>query len=325
MTRIGTPFAIVAAISAAIAAPYLIYPEFLMQALCFALFASAFNLLFGYAGLLSFGHAAFFGAGAYTAAYLMTAVSESPLMALGAGMMTAGLLGAVIGGLAVRRSGVYLAMITLSLAEIVYFVALHASFTGGEDGLQGVPRGRLLGIVDLDDARAMYFFTLAVYAAGTATLYRIVHSPYGAILGAIKANEQRALSLGYHVSRYKMLAFILSAVLSGLAGALKALSLHFASLGDVYWHTSGDVILMTLLGGVGTLAGPSVGAFIVVALSDVLAQFGEWVNFILGGVFVLCVLLFRRGIVGEILARLPAAAAPAAKWRRWQSVEARER
>lgn len=299
----------VAVAAAALAAPYVIYPAFLMQALSFALFASAFNLLFGYGGLLSFGHAAFFGAGAYVAAYLMLAVSPSPLAALALGALAGGALGAVFGSLAVRRSGVYLAMITLSLAEIVYFAVLHAPVTGGEDGLQGVPRGLLLGVVDLEDARAMYFLALAVYVLAMVFLYRVVHSPYGAILAAIKENEPRAISLGYRVERYKVLAFVLSASLSGLAGALKTLALHFAALGDVYWHTSGEVILMTLVGGLGTLIGPSVGAAIVVALTDSLAEAGEWVNFILGAIFVLCVLLFRRGVVGEALAWMPRLAA----------------
>jgi branched-chain amino acid transport system permease protein len=299
--------------AAALLAPYAIYPDFLTQALCFALFASAFNLLFGYGGLLSFGHAAFFGAGAYVAAYLMTAVVPSPLAALLLGTLAAGALGAVFGALAVRRTGIYLAMITLSLAEIVYFAVLHVPATGGEDGLQGVPRGSLLGLVDLENARAMYFFALAVYVLAIAFLYRVVHSPYGAILAAIKENEPRAMSLGYRVERYKVLAFTLSASLAGLAGALKALTLHFAALEDVYWHTSGEVILMTLLGGLGTTLGPSVGAALVVALTDSLAVAGEWVNFLLGAIFVLCVLLFRRGVVGEILAWAPRLAA--ASWR----------
>lgn len=325
MARRPVLFALLAALLAALAAPYLIYPDFLLQALSFAIFASAFNLLFGYAGILSFGHAAFFGAGAYVAAYLMTSVSASPLAALALGALAAGALGGIVGGLAIRRSGVYLAMITLSLAEIVYFVALHAPVTGGEDGLQGVPRGSLFGVIDLEAGRAMYFFALAVYAAVMAILYRIVHSPFGAILRAIRENEQRAISLGYRVWQHKILAFTLSAALSGLAGALKTLSLHFAALDDVYWHTSGEVILMTLLGGLGTMAGPSVGAVVVVTLSDTLANLGEWVNFILGAVFVLCVLLFRRGILGELMAWLPhLGAASRRRWRSWQRVEARE-
>jgi len=316
----------IAAVAGAVAAPFLVYPDFLLQALCFALFASAFNLLFGYAGVLSFGHAAFFGAGAYVAAYLMIALAAPPLAALALGALVAAALGGVIGALAIRRSGVYLAMITLSLAEIVYFVALHVPATGGEDGLQGVPRGRLFGVIDLEDARAMYFFALLIYLGGMAFLYRVAHSPYGRILAAIKQNEERATSLGYHVGRYKLLAFVLSAAFSGLAGALKALSLHFAALGDVDWHTSGEVILMTLLGGLGTLAGPSVGAFLVVTLADQLAGLGEWVNFVLGAIFVLCVLLFRRGIVGEAAAWLHGGGAPPRRpWRRWQRAEARER
>jgi branched-chain amino acid transport system permease protein len=289
------------ALAAACAAPLLVYPVFLTQVLCFALFASAFNLLFGFAGILSFGHAAFFGCGAYVAALLMT-TSPSPLLALlGAGLGGA-LLGLVIGGLAIRRRGVYLAMITLALAEVVYFVALQAPMTGGEDGIQGVPSGTLLGLVDLENPVAMYFFVLALYLAGVALIRRAVNSPFGHVLHAIRENEARAVSLGYSVQYYKLLAFVLSAALSGVAGGAKTLAFHFAALSDVYWHNSGQVILMTLLGGAATLTGPSVGALIVVTLSNALAFLGEWVNFIQGAVFVACVLLFRRGIVGELLA-----------------------
>jgi branched-chain amino acid transport system permease protein len=289
-------------LAAACVAPLFVYPVFLTQVLCFALFASAFNLLFGFAGMLSFGHAAFFGCGAYIAALVMKSATASPLLALAAAGLGGGLVGGVIGGLAIRRRGVYLAMITLALAEIVYFVALQTPATGGEDGIQGVPSGMLLGFVDLENPFAMYFFVLALYLAGVALIRRIVQSPFGHMLHAIRENETRAVSLGYRIQHYKLLAFILSAALSGVAGGAKTLAFHFAALSDVYWHTSGQVILMTLLGGAGTLAGPSVGALLVVTLSNALAWMGEWVNFIQGAVFVACVLLFRRGIVGELLA-----------------------
>jgi branched-chain amino acid transport system permease protein len=289
-------------LAAACVAPLFVYPVFLTQVLCFALLASAFNLLFGFAGMLSFGHAAFFGCGAYIAALVMKSATASPLLALAAAGLGGGLVGGVIGGLAIRRRGVYLAMITLALAEIVYFVALQTPATGGEDGIQGVPSGMLLGFVDLENPFAMYFFVLALYLAGVALIRRIVQSPFGHTLHAIRENETRAVSLGYRIQHYKLLAFILSAALSGVAGGAKTLAFHFAALSDVYWHTSGQVILMTLLGGAGTLAGPSVGALLVVTLSNALAWMGEWVNFIQGAVFVACVLLFRRGIVGELLA-----------------------
>jgi len=292
-----------AALLAACIAPFVFYPVFLTQILCFAVFASAFNLLFGYAGILSFGHAAFFGAGAYVAALLMKDAGAPALVAVLAGGVSGGLVGAAVGCLAIRRRGVYLAMITLALAEIVYFVALQAPFTGGEDGLQGVPSGTLLGLVDLEDPVAMYFFVLALYLAAIALVRRIVGSPYGQVLRAINDNEWRALSLGYRVQQYKLLAFVLSGALSGVAGAAKTLAFHFAALGDVYWHNSGEVILMTLLGGAGTLFGPTVGAALVVTLSDQLAFLGDWVNFIKGAIFIACVLTFRRGIVGELLAR----------------------
>ena len=300
------------ALAMACAAPFFVYPVFLTQVLCFALFASAFNLLFGFAGILSFGHAAFFGSGAYVAALVMNSTASSPLLALFGAGLGGGLVGAVIGGLAIRRRGVYLAMITLALAEVVYFIALQAPVTGGEDGIQGVPSGKLLGIVDLDNPLTMYFFVLAVYLAGIALIRRVVHSPFGHVLHAIRENETRAISLGYRVQQYKLLAFILSAALSGVAGGAKTLAFHFAALSDVYWHNSGQVILMTLLGGAGTLAGPSVGALLVVTLSNALAWMGEWVNFIQGAVFVACVLLFRRGIVGELLA------AETRRWRAWR-------
>jgi len=299
--RLAPAAVAVVAAAALVAAPFWIYPVFLTQVLCFALFASAFNLLFGYAGLLSFGHAAFFGSGAYATALVMKSAYASPLLAILAGGGAGALLGALIGGFAIRRQGVYLAMITLAFAEVVYFVALQSPFTGGEDGLQGVPSGTLLGLVDLEDPVAMYFFTLAVYLGGLAMIWRAVRSPFGHVLRAIRENEPRAVSLGYAVQRYKLLAFVLSGGLSGIAGGLKTVAFHFAALSDVYWQTSGDVILMTLLGGAGTLAGPTVGALLVITISDSLAFIGEWVKFILGAVFIACILLFRRGIVGELV------------------------
>jgi branched-chain amino acid transport system permease protein len=298
------PYAV--ALAASVLAPFYFYPVFLTQVLCFALFASAFNLLFGYAGILSFGHAAFFGCGAYVAAVLMKTVGVPPPLAIIGGGLGGGMLGFLIGGLAIRRRGVYLAMITLALAEVVYFIALQAPFTGGEDGIQGVPSGTLFGLVDLEDPVAMYFFVLAIYLAGLALIHRAVHSPFGQVLRAIRENEARATSLGYEIQHCKLLAFVLSGALSGVAGAAKTLAFHFAALSDVYWHTSGTVILMTLLGGAGTLAGPTVGALLVVTLSNWLAWMGEWVNFILGAVFVVCVLVFRSGIVGALVPLLAA-------------------
>jgi branched-chain amino acid transport system permease protein len=292
------------ALVAACLAPLHFYPVLLTQILCFALFASAYNLLFGFAGILSFGHAAFFGSGAYVAAMLMKLVGAPAPLAVLAGGAAGGALAAVIGSLAIRRHGVYLAMITLALAEIVYFVALQAPFTGGEDGLQGVPSGTLLGVVDLDNPLAMYYFVLAIYVLGLAVLHRAVRSPFGQVLRAIREDEARAISLGYRVAHYKLLAFVLSGTFSGIAGAAKTLAFHFAALGDIDWHVSGEVILMTLLGGAGTLMGPTVGAALVVTLSDWLADLGEGVTFIQGAVFVACVLLFRRGIVGELLPAL---------------------
>jgi branched-chain amino acid transport system permease protein len=292
---------------AACIAPFYLYPVLLSQILCFALYASAFNLLFGYAGMLSFGHAALFGCGAYTAALLMKSGLDWAPLAVLAGGLSGAIVGGLVGGLAIRRRGVYLAMITLALSEVVYFIALQAPFTGGEDGLQGVPSGTVFGLVDLENPLAMYFFILAIYLAGLWFLNRVVHSPFGRVLEAIRDNETRAVSLGYHVGQYKLVAFILSGAFSGIAGAAKTLAFHFAALGDVYWHTSGEAILMTLLGGAGTLIGPTVGAALVVALSDQLAFLGEWVNFIKGAIFVACVLLFRRGIVGEILPLIAAA------------------
>ena len=288
-------------IAVAAAAPALVYPELLTQAVCIALFASGFNLLFGFGGMLSFGHAALFGGGAYAAGLLLLNLGPHPFFSLIAASIGGAALGAAMGAIAVRRSGVYLAMITLALAEVVYFVAVQAPITGGEDGLQGIPRGKLWGVVDLENSLAMYFVALAVYVVAIAALRTLVASPYGLSLKAIRENEARAVSLGYRVNRYKIIAFAVSGWLSGAAGALNALNFHFASLDDLHWHKSGEVILAALLGGAGTLLGPSVGALMVVVLTDSLAAIGEWVNFVLGALFVFCVLMFRRGILGEAI------------------------
>lgn len=286
---------------ALIVAPLAVYPVFLMQALCFALFACAFNLLLGYTGLLSFGHAAFFGMAAYITAWAAKSLNLSPGLAVLAGTAAALTLGYAFGALSIRRQGIYFSMITLALAQLVFFVCVQAPFTGGEDVIQGVPRGRLLWVFDLDSDLKMYYFVLAVAVFGFLLIYRTIHSPFGQVLKAIRENEPRALSLGYDVNRYKLLAFVLSAGLAGLAGATKALVLRFATLTDVDWHTSGDVVLMTLLGGVGTVLGPVVGAASIVSLETQLAdRAGSLVPVIIGAIFVVCVLLFRRGIVGEI-------------------------
>jgi branched-chain amino acid transport system permease protein len=290
-------------------APFVVYPIFLMKALCFALFACAFNLLLGYVGLLSFGHAAFLGWAAYVCGHTAKAWGWPPELAILAGTAAAALLGLAFGWLAIRRTGIYFAMITLALAQMTYFFALQAPFTGGEDGIQAIPRGRLLGLVDLGQMLNMYYFTLAVFLFGFFLIYRTVHSPFGQVLKAIRENETRAVSLGYKVDHYKLLAFVLSAALSGLAGATKAIVFQFATLTDVHWHISGEVVLMTLLGGMGTIFGPVAGAFVVVTLQNYLAQFGGWVTVITGAIFVACVLLFRRGIVGELARLLKAKAA----------------
>jgi len=290
-------------IAAGVVAPFLVYQTFLMKVLCFALFASAFNLLLGFAGLLSFGHAAFFGASAYVCGYLCRTLGAPPELGILAGTAFAALLGTLFGLLAIRRSGIYFAMITLALAQLVYFVELELPLTGGEDGLQGIPRGRLLGFIDLSNSWAMYFFVLAIYLAGFWLIHRTIHSPFGQVLKAIRENEPRAISLGYAVDRYKLLAFVLSSTLAGLAGATKAIVFQLASLTDAHWHMSGDVVLMALLGGLGTVLGPSVGALTIVGLEEVLAdKVGSWVTVIMGAIFVVCVLVFRRGIVGELRA-----------------------
>jgi branched-chain amino acid transport system permease protein len=289
-----------ALVALAVAAPFFLYPVFLMNALCMALFACAFNLLIGYAGLLSFGHAAFMGMGSYLAAHAAKVWGLQPEIAILAGVAVAALLGLVFGYLAIRRQGIYFAMITLAFAQMVYFFCVQAPFTGGEDGLRAVPRGFLFGIIDLHETLAMYYFVLAVFLFGFALIVRTIYSPFGQVLKAIRENEPRAISLGYHADRYKLLAFVLSAALSGLAGGTKAIVFQFASLTDVYWTMSGLVVLMTLIGGIGTILGPVVGAFAIVTMETYLAQAGSWVTIIEGAIFVICVLTFRQGIVGVI-------------------------
>jgi branched-chain amino acid transport system permease protein len=285
-------------------APFLgLYPVFLMKLLCFALFACAFNLLLGFTGLLSFGHAAFFGFSAYVTGHLIKVLGWSPELALLAGAVTGAALGAVFGLVAIRRQGIYFAMITLALAQMVFFICLQAPFTGGEDGLQAVPRGMLLGSVSLMSDTVMYYVVAAIFLACYLGIARIVNSPFGQVLKMIRENEPRAVSLGYEVDRYKLLAFVLSAALAGLAGSLKTLVMGFATLSDVHWSMSGEVILMSLLGGVGTLFGPVLGAGIVIALQNLLAdKVGSWVTVIIGAIFVICVMTFRKGVVGELQA-----------------------
>jgi branched-chain amino acid transport system permease protein len=302
-----------------VAAPFFLYPVFLMKALCFALFACAFNLLIGYVGLLSFGHALFFGWAAYVSAHLAKVGTISlpfwvgswkwlviplpplsPELAILGGTLVAALLGLIAGSVAIRRQGIYFAMITLALAQMMFFFALQAKFTGGEDGIQGVPRGKLFGFIDLGHQLTMYAFVVVIFLAGFLFIHRIIHSPFGEVLKAIRENEARAVSLGYKTDRYKLVAFVLSATLAGLAGATKAIVFQLASLTDVNWPMSGEVVLMTLVGGLGTVFGPVAGAFIIIAMQNYLAEFGQWVSVIQGAIFVVCVLLFRRGIVGEI-------------------------
>ncbi len=283
--------------------PFVVYPVFLMKALCFALFACAFNLLIGYAGLLSFGHAAFLGSAGYVTAHAAKVWGWPPERAILLGTATAVLLGLAIGALAIRRQGIYFSMITLALAQMLFFFCLQAPFTHGEDGIQAVPRGMLFGFLDLRHTLVMYYVVLAVFLGGFLLIYRTIHSPFGHVLKAVRENEPRALSLGYEADRYKLIAFVLSAGLSGLAGGTKAIVFQLASLTDVHWTMSGEVVLMTLLGGLGTVFGPVVGAVIVIGLETYLAQLGAWVTVVQGIIFVLCVLAFRRGVVGE-LARL---------------------
>jgi len=283
-------------------APWVAYPVFLMKILCFALFASAFNLLLGFVGLLSFGHAAFLATGAYITGFLLAEYPGlSPALGIVAGTLGAVVLGTLFGALAIRRQGIYFAMITLALAQMMFFFFIQAPFTHGEDGLHGVPRGELFGVFDLANNHTLYYFVFAIFVAAFALIRRVVHSPFGQVLKAIRENEPRALSLGYHTDAYKLVAFVLSAGLAGLAGATKTLVFQLASLGDASWHMSGEVILMTLLGGVGTLLGPLVGSGLVIGLQHQLAQsaLGDWVSVILGAIFVVCVLSFRSGIIGE--------------------------
>jgi branched-chain amino acid transport system permease protein len=306
---------------ALLAAPWLgVYPLFMMKVLCYALFAASFNLLIGYTGLLSFGHAAFLGLAGYTTGYLLQTVGLSPELGVAAGVLASLALGAVIGLLAIRRQGIYFAMITLALAQLLYFVFLQAPFTQGEDGLQGIPRGKLFGLLDLSHDLTLYYVLIVVMVLAFLFIVRVVNSPFGQILVALKENEPRAISLGYDTDRFKLLVFVLSAGLAGLAGALKALVLGFETLGDAYWTTSGLVILITLVGGMGTQLGPLVGAILVVTLEDRLgdigqllasatgigwfSNLGESVTIVIGLIFIVCVLAFRRGIVGEIAARL---------------------
>ena len=291
---------LVVALAALIAAPHFLYPLFLIKVLCFCLFASAFKLAMGTAGLLSFGHAAFFGGAAYFAAHAAKVWGFPFELAVLAGAASAGLLGFAFGAVSIRRHGIYFAMITLALAQMIYFLAVQLPFTHSEDGIQGVPRGYLLGIVNLNNTIAMYYVTVGVFIIGFLIVYRTVHSPFGKLLDAIREHPDRALSLGYDVDLFRLAAFTLSAALSGLAGATKAIAFQFASLTDVHWVMSGDVILMALLGGVGTIFGPTVGAVVIVSLDEFLAESGLPIQPIVGAIFVLCVLFFRHGIVGTI-------------------------
>jgi branched-chain amino acid transport system permease protein len=304
--------AVAVLLAAGVLAPYVLYPVFLMKALCFALFACAFNLLLGYTGLLSFGHAAFFATAAYVTGYVVKQQGLGPGSGILTGVLAATALGVVVGNLVIRRQGIYFAMITLALAQLVYFLYLQASFTGGEDGLQAIPRGRLFWVINLENDRTLYYVVLAIFVLGVWLIRRTIHSPFGQVLKAIRENEPRAISLGYDVNRYKLLAFVISAGLSGLAGATKAIVFSFVTLTDADWHTSGDVVLMSLLGGMGSVYGPIVGAFSITTLEDKLSdKVGSFVTVIIGAIFIVCVLLFRRGIVGEIAALYRRLARPA--------------
>jgi branched-chain amino acid transport system permease protein len=312
--RIGYGIALVAAVIA----PFYFYDVFLMKALCFALFASAFNLLFGYAGLLSFGHAAFFGSAGYVTGHVLKEWGVSPEIGLLLGTLAGAVIGLIIGSLAIRRQGIYFSMITLAMAQLLYFLALQFPFTGGEDGLQGVPRGNLFGLIDLSNDLTLYYVVLVIFVAGIGLIMRTVHSPFGQVLKAIKDNEPRTISLGYDVDKFKLLTFVLSAAVAGLAGSTKTLVLGFETLSSVYWGLSGLIILMTLVGGLGTIAGPIVGAFIIIILESKLGEIGaflanvttiDWfrslgesVNIVIGFIFIVIVLAFRRGIVGELIA-----------------------
>lgn len=290
----------VALLAAGLVAPFFLYPVFLMKVLCFALFACALNLLLGFGGLLSFGHAAYFGGASYISAHAAKVWGLSPELAILSGTLAAAVLGTAIGSLAIRRQGIYFAMVTLAFAQMVFFFSLQAPFTGGEDGIQAVPRGNLFGLISLQSHFTLYFVVLAITFGGLLAIYRIIHSPFGQVLKAIRENEPRAVSLGYRVNRYKLATFVLSATFAGLAGATKAIVFQLASLTDVYWTMSGEVVLMTLLGGMGTVFGPIVGAAIIVTMQNYLATFGAWVTVIQGVIFVISVVLFREGIVGVI-------------------------
>jgi len=281
-------------------APFFIYPLFLMQALCFALFACAFNLLIGYVGLLSFGHALYFGWASYLAAHYAKVWGFPPELAILTGAATGAILGMIAGSLAIRRQGIYFAMITLALSQMMFFFALQAKFTGGEDGIQAVPRGRLFGLIDLTSHGTMYVLVLVIFLACFLFIHRVINSPFGEVLKAIRENEPRAISLGYKTDRYKLVAFVLSATLAGVAGGTKALVFQIASLTDVHWTMSGEVVLMTLVGGLGTIFGPVAGAFVIIAMQNYLNALDQWVTVIQGAIFVVCVLLFRRGIIGEL-------------------------
>ncbi len=294
------PIAFAAMVATLVVAPAFAYPVFLMKALCFALFACAFNLLIGYVGLLSFGHALYFGWASYVSAYTAKAWGLNPELAILLGVLTAAALGLIAGGLAIRRQGIYFAMITLALAQMMYFFAVQAPFTGGEDGIQAVPRRRLFGLISLADQMNMYGTVLVIFLGGFLLIYRIIHSPFGEVLKAIRENEARAISLGYKTERYKLEAFVLSATFAGVAGATKAIVFQLASLTDVDWPMSCELVLMTLVGGLGTVFGPVTGAFFMVTLETYLTQIGQWVFVVQGTIFVMCVLLFRRGIIGEL-------------------------
>jgi branched-chain amino acid transport system permease protein len=303
MTRRTRAIAVGCLLALALAGPLILYPVFLMKVFCFALFACAFNLLVGYTGLLSFGHAAFLGTGAYAAGYSMKVWGVTPELGIAFGTLVAAGVGYTVGKLAIRRHGIYFSMITLALAQMIYFFFLQATFSGGEDGLQGVPRGQFLGLIPLTNDLVLYYVVLAIFLFGIYLIYRAIYSPFGQILKSIRENEQRTLSLGYDVERFKLIAFVLSAALSGMAGATKTLVFGFATLTDVHWQTSGEVVLMTLLGGMGTVLGPAVGAALVVSLQNELAdKVGSKVTVIMGLIFIFCVLSFRRGIVGELAA-----------------------
>ncbi len=282
----------------------MVYDLFMMKVFCFAIFAASLNLLLGFAGLLSFGHAAFFGTGAYITAHVMKEWGLTPELGLICGVLCSTVLGYIFGALAIRRQGIYFAMITLALAQVIYFLATQVPFTNGEDGIQGVPRGKFLGLIELSSSTHMYYFALIVFILAFFMIKRIVNSPFGQVMKSIRENEPRAISLGYDVNRYKLIAFTLSAGLAGLGGGLKSLVLQLASLSDVFWHTSGEAVLMTILGGIGTLWGPVAGAAIIINLQNYLANVGGWSTITTGAIFVVCVLAFRRGIVGEIAYRL---------------------